>query len=721
MSDNGQRAHALAAIGLHVFPCWETGDTMKAPRTEHGFLEATIDPEQINAWWSVWPDALIGVAAGASGLVCQDIDNKPEKNGTRSLQEAGYWPPASTYWYETQSGGFHFVYAADGPAVGPTKDHKLEDGRKLLGVDRRSGGSYFIWWDEAWPDSRDEFQPAPQWFCNSVGEVGETWGGTLAEWFNTVGAGRPNALMESVIANKIPRGDFGRAELWSHMVHIIRLAGEGNPGAGVALTELMHQWLRPPWNQPKYQTEWNVSLGNAVGANGGLTEKSAERVAEVSALGNYEFFERSPELRHIRTWAQAQLVNPWAALLTVLTRLSADLPPNVQLPRLGSLPKGSLNQFSILAGPSGAGKSALITGVDESLWPRPTGRQEVARRFSPSTGEGLIAHFVERQKIDGEWTDVMVEKQAYAAIDEIDSLEALAGRSGSILLSNLKLLWTGSYAGSGNATQDRRRSLPAHAYRLALIAGVQPGLGQVLFSEESAIGGLPQRFVFATVQDPTLSRSSFIPEDPGPLHRNIPVTIPFAPEFRAGGHTPHEGEVHILPVDQEIVREMLDMQISIKLGEETNALKGHWMLAKLKVAALLSILHGSTSVTIPWWDGAQRVMEHSDATRDMLIETLQRAANRENIARGKGDAERLIAATTTIVQRTASRVVEMLREANGESVTKSAIKQRLSKPMRENLDAALHMLAKDGRAAQVSAPPIAHRKGTAEKWKLLVE
>ena len=199
------------------------------------------------------------------------------------------------------------------------------------------------------------------------------------------------------------------------------------------------------------------------------------------------------------------------------------------------------------------------------------------------------------------------------------------------------------------------------------------------------------------------------------------VTIPFAPEFRAGGHTPHEGEVHILPVDQEIVREMLDMQISIKLGEETNALKGHWMLAKLKVAALLSILHGSTSVTIPWWDGAQRVMEHSDATRDMLIETLQRAANRENIARGKGDAERLIAATTTIVQRTASRVVEMLREANGESVTKSAIKQRLSKPMRENLDAALHMLAKDGRAAQVSAPPIAHRKGTAEKWKLLVE
>lgn len=708
MSDNGQRALALATLGLHVFPCWESGDFMKAPRTEHGFLEATTDPGQIQAWWQATPEALIGVAAGASGLNCQDIDHKPEKNGSESLAAAGHWPPEPTYWYETQSGGFHFIYAAEGPAVGPTKDHKLEDGTKLLGVDRRSGGSYFIWWDEAWPDSRDEFRPAPAWFSNSVAsEVGDEWGGTLAEWFNTIGGGRPNALMESVIANKIPRTDFGRAELWSRMVHIIRLAGEGNPGAGVALTELMHQWLRPPWNQPKYQTEWNVSLGNAVGANGGLTEKSAELVTTAQALTGYEFFDSSPELVHIRTWAQAQLVNPWAALLTVLTRLSADLPPSVQLPRLGSLPKGSLNQFSILAGPSGAGKSALITGVDESLWPRPSGSNEVAKRFSPSTGEGLIAHFVERQKQDGEWRDVLVETQAYAAIDEIDSLEALAGRSGSILLSNLKLLWTGSYAGSGNATQERRRSLPAHSYRLALIAGVQPGLGQVLFSEESAIGGLPQRFVFATVQDPTLSRSSFIPEDPGALHRAIPPSIPFSSSFYQGGHEPMMGEVHVLPVDHTIVAEMLDMQIAIKLGEEGNALKGHWMLAKLKVAALLSILHGATTVTVQWWEGAQRVMEHSDATRDMLIDTLQRAANRENIARGKGDAERLIASESTIMNRTADRIVTILREHPG--MLTSQIKTQLARSMRQNADAALQILVDQGRIAQQGDHPTKKR------------
>ena len=691
---------------------------MKSPRTEHGFLEATLDPAQIRAWWQAAPEALIGVAAGASGLVTEDIDNKPEKDGAESLRAAGHWPPDPTYWYETQSGGFHFVYQADGPAVGPTKDHKLEDGTKLLGVDRRSGGSYFIWWDEAWPDSRDEFKPAPQWFCNSVGEVGAEWGGTLAEWFNGVGGGRPNALMESVIATKIPRGDFGRAELWSRMVHIIRLAGEGNPGAGVALTELMHQWLRNPWNTPKYQTEWNVSLGNAVGANGGLTEKSAELVEKAAALSGYEFFDTSPELRHIRTWAQAQLVNPWAALLTCLTRLSADLPPNVQLPRLGSLPKGSLNQFSILAGPSGAGKSALITGVDETLWPRPIGLADPAKRFSPSTGEGLIAHFVERQKVDGEWHDILVETQAYAAIDEIDSLEALAGRSGSILLSNLKLLWTGSYAGSGNATQDRRRSLPAHSYRLALIAGVQPGLGQVLFSEESAIGGLPQRFVFATVADPTLSRSSFIPEDPGALHRAIPPSIPFPGVFRQGGHEPRGDESAILQVDPQIVSEMLDMQIAIKLGEEGNTLKGHWMLAKLKVAALLSLMHGATSVTMRWWQGAQKVMEHSDATRDMLIETLQRAANRENVARGKGDAERLIAATSTLVQRTAFKVAEFLREAEGKPVDKSAIKRRLSKPMRENLDAALDYLSSKGEAVQTRAGSNTKVAGSSEQWAL---
>lgn len=718
MSDNAERAQALAALGLHVFPCWETGDFLKAPRTEHGFLEATTDPTQIAQWWTAAPDALIGVAAGASGLVCTDVDRKPEKDGGQSLAQAGLWPPPPTYWYETQSGGHHFIYAATGPAVGPTKDHKLEDGTKLLGVDRRSGGSYFIWWDEAWPDSRDEFAPAPEWFTNSVGSIGDEWGGTLTEWLEGIGGGRPDGLMRSVIETRIPRGEFGRAELWARMVHIIRLAGEGHPGAGEALGVLKSEWLRPPWDQPKFQLEWNVSLGNAVGANGGLTEKSAEVVAEREAISGYDWFDQTQHLGHIRQWAQAQLVNPWAALLVVLTRLSADLPPQVQLPRIGSLPKGSLNQFSALSGPSGAGKSALMTGVDENLWPRPRWADDPAKRFSPSSGEGLITRFVKKRRKDGEMIDERVAWQALAMLDEIDALETLGSRSGNMLLSILKTLWTGGAVGTANATEERDRALESHSYRLALMVGIQPGLGKVLFEKDAVTGGLPQRFVFATVNDPTLTLETVIPDDPGPLPHTIAEEIPFDPKmFNTPTGMPRPDHIYTVPVATSIVKEIIEAQKLIKMGL-TDALRGHWLFAKLRVAALLSILHGHTMVDEVWWMLADGVMLHSDETKKDLIAQFNRSLRAENTAKGKGDADRSLAAEQSIVNRTADRIVTIIRENGGELLT-SEIKPRLTTSMRQNLSAALVELSASGRITQTAAATKARRKGSGERWSVV--
>jgi hypothetical protein len=49
-------ALAYAAGGLELFPLWPD----KTPRTRNAFYDATSDPEQISAWWTQWPDALIG-------------------------------------------------------------------------------------------------------------------------------------------------------------------------------------------------------------------------------------------------------------------------------------------------------------------------------------------------------------------------------------------------------------------------------------------------------------------------------------------------------------------------------------------------------------------------------------------------------------------------------------------------------------------------------------
>lgn len=695
MSDNGERALALASIGLHVFPCWETGDGLKSPRTEHGFLEATTDPTQILAWWNAAPEALIGVACGVSGLVVMDIDRKPDKDGWASLTSAGLQPELFTYWYETASGGHHIVYAAPPQVPGPTQNHKLDDGTKLMGVDRRSGGSYFIWWDEAWPDSRDEFKPAPEWFLNHTGTEGDGWGGTLGEWLATIGGGHMSNLVKAAL-RKIPEGDFGRGELWSRMVHLIRLATvDGEPGIGEALEILRAEWLRGPWNQPKYQREWAVSLTNAVQANGGVRPKAEVQVAERIALTDYSWFDSTPILRHIRQWAQAQLVNPWAALLVVLTRLSADLPPQVMLPKLGALPKGSLNQFSVLAGASGAGKSALMTGVDENLWPRPPFRHDVAKRFTPSSGEGLITRFVQRRRREGEWVDEQVATQALAMLDEIDALDTLASRNGNMLLSVLKTLWTGGAFGTANATEDRNRTLEAHTYRLAMMVGVQPGLGKVLFEKDGVTGGLPQRFIFANVQDPTLSLDDPDVPDPGKISLPINESLPMDPILH-GTTTwmPRPDQHFYVPVDGAIVAEVLRAQREIKMGV-TDPLKGHWLFAKLRVTALLSIMHGGIEVTPEWWEAADQIMAHSDATRTELMTAFRRSMNAENVAKGRGDAERALAAEQSIMNRCAERVVDILRVSPNLSL--GEIVTRMSKSMRDNAEAAVGQLVDQGR------------------------
>jgi hypothetical protein len=46
----------------------------KHPCTAHGFLDASTDPKAIRAWWKATPDANIGIATGASGLLVVDID-----------------------------------------------------------------------------------------------------------------------------------------------------------------------------------------------------------------------------------------------------------------------------------------------------------------------------------------------------------------------------------------------------------------------------------------------------------------------------------------------------------------------------------------------------------------------------------------------------------------------------------------------------------------------
>jgi hypothetical protein len=97
-SETLQAALWLAEQGIPVFPCHcpeglngcschnpLCTSQGKHPRTEHGFQNASTDPEQLKKWWDQWPDANLAIATGLlSGLFVMDFD---PRNGAPSDRE----------------------------------------------------------------------------------------------------------------------------------------------------------------------------------------------------------------------------------------------------------------------------------------------------------------------------------------------------------------------------------------------------------------------------------------------------------------------------------------------------------------------------------------------------------------------------------------------------------------------------------------------------------
>src|SRR5688500_13370749 len=103
MADWLQQVLRYAELGYRVFPC---APGAKTPLAEHGFLDATSDTEQLDRWWTTWPNANVAIAT--AGLLVVDVDaadnpwlaDDPEKQ----LELAA--APMSL----TPGGGRHYVF-----------------------------------------------------------------------------------------------------------------------------------------------------------------------------------------------------------------------------------------------------------------------------------------------------------------------------------------------------------------------------------------------------------------------------------------------------------------------------------------------------------------------------------------------------------------------------------------------------------------------------------
>lgn len=103
--------HYATVLGWHVFPLRPGEKSPLLPGAQH---DATVDPNLITAWWSAQPNANIGLALRASGMLAVDVD--PRNGGIETLAalEAQHGPLPRALVQQSPSGGFHFLLSDPG-------------------------------------------------------------------------------------------------------------------------------------------------------------------------------------------------------------------------------------------------------------------------------------------------------------------------------------------------------------------------------------------------------------------------------------------------------------------------------------------------------------------------------------------------------------------------------------------------------------------------------
>lgn len=354
--------------------------------------------------------------------------------------------------------------------------------------------------------------------------------------------------------------------------------------------------------------------------------------------GATSFWSARPVLAHVHASAMARMVAPWAVLGAVLVRVLTLAPPHIRLPPITG-GHGSLNLFCALVGPSGSGKGAAAAVAAECFsWPHHIVRAPLG------SGEGILRQYAEWDSKQREQVPVRDTMQVLFTADEIDSVAAIGNRQGSTLHSQLRQAFSGESLGYAYASRDTRIILPAHSYRMCLLAGVQPERARALLDE--AAGGTPQRFIWL----PSVEASITADVDPAPPPRPLPPPR-WSDATRDGWG--------LIALPDQVVREVREARAAQARGE-TVALDGHAMYARLKVAAAFALLEGRLAVTGEDWGLSGAVMETSTRTRDWAEAVLRRESERESERRAVSEARRAVASDEAVADARARRVARFV-------------------------------------------------------------
>lgn len=403
----------------------------------------------------------------------------------------------------------------------------------------------------------------------------------------------------------------------------------------------------------------------------GADEPGEEEATEgsLSPKESNAFWSSREVLRTVRDYARARRIGRWALLGAVLARAAAEVPPSVVLPATRGT-AASLNLYVGLCSESGGGKSAAMGAAAEVLEVR---GGATPLETSLGSGEGLLAAYVHVEKEKGRAPRVVQHRASVLFdVDEVGSLGALAARTNSTLLPFLKSAWSGRLLATQNADADRLRRVEAHAYRLAVVAGVQPKHAGTILDDDG--GGFPQRWLWMPTYDPAMpSRDEEVPEPVPYLWRVPGMPVEVADD---GTVTIQRARPMVLPA--EAVAAILDAAEAsnrpIGAGSAApgaSAMDGHALLSRAKVAALLALLEGrDQEVTAADWSLAGVLMRVSDHTRASIVRVrgaeASREADRRAIRQGRSSFIAREAEEDTRIARVMGRLLDGIRDKGRE-------------------------------------------------------
>ena len=379
---------------------------------------------------------------------------------------------------------------------------------------------------------------------------------------------------------------------------------------------------------------------------------STGTMAEVTEEGSNpptlddEFWTARPYLAHIREAAYSAMLAPAGVLGAVLARYAALITPKILVPGVVGSP-GTFDYLTMLIGPSGAGKSSSMDVAARLL---PWDDERILLDKPIGSGEGVANALIsyEDVEVDGKKTrqQVIAKDALHMSVDEGVGLAAQAGRSGTTITSTLCSAWSGREIGQLNASEDRRRIIPARTCRITAVIGIQTARAHELVSPELVNQGFPQRIMCFSLVDKSVTATT--PPWPGVLDVSVPDKLK------------HGLQIPLGVVDQ-VAQEIRARRLAIVNGEGSpDPLESHKDLLCLKTAGVLALMDGRFEISAADWALAQTVY----GTSRELLTTVGRVKYEAEIDRQKGagraQAVREMTAADTVYDAVLDRVARRL-------------------------------------------------------------